>query len=382
MAANVANTRTAGHRVLPPTTSNGQPCGGSSSSTTTSRRHDRKPGRSPAKQAAAPSTVSQSVSTESGKYSTGYRLPHVNAPDIITGAMTTSSIVGASSPGAATWRREAHAARPADRRATAAPINHHPDHPQRNPARAHQHESYPGREWEQRNQQPVQPPPLCAPRCYRDDVQSFLVEDERSRCSATGECQRGERRLAPATAMRLGRALVDDADASVRVSRLVLCQDRSMSSVAWCTHGIIQRDKFGRAQQGDLEICKGCGLPTPDSYNRAMAGRGPVRGPTAVERARNARQQGLKFFEIQLEAGSSIRDVSFASADSGDRTEADNGQTLHDIEAEGWLLHTAGYVFVPTGQSTRQKILGTGESIAISGVTVGVYLFRAAPRDS
>ena len=155
-----------------------------------------------------------------------------------------------------------------------------------------------------------------------------------------------------------------------------------MSSVAWCTHGIIQRDKFGRAQQGDLEICKGCGLPTPDSYNRAMAGRGPVRGPTAVERARNARQQGLKFFEIQLEAGSSIRDVSFASADSGDRTEADNGQTLHDIEAEGWLLHTAGYVFVPTGQSTRQKILGTGESIAISGVTVGVYLFRAAPRDS
>ena len=35
----------------------------------------------------------------------------------------------------------------------------------------------------------------------------------------------------------------------------------------------------------------------------------------------------------------------------------------------------------PASQPKRgqtQKVLGTGESVAISGVTVGIYLFRAA----
>lgn len=144
-----------------------------------------------------------------------------------------------------------------------------------------------------------------------------------------------------------------------------------------CTHGIWQRDKFGTQQQGELEICKGCGLPTQDSYRKAAA-KGPVETPlTPRDRARAAREQGLRYFEIQLQVGESTRDVRIFEADSGGRSEQDNSHVLHEIEAEGWELHTAGYVFVPTGQSSRMKVLGTGESVAISGVTVGVYLFRS-----
>ena len=145
-----------------------------------------------------------------------------------------------------------------------------------------------------------------------------------------------------------------------------------------CAHDIWQRDKFGTQGQGNLEVCNGCGLPTEESYQRAVSSGQQIDPTSPVERARKARAEGKQFFEIQLEVGVSSRDVRFLEADSGHRTEQDNGQILQDIEAEGWNLHAVGYVFVPTGQSSRQKMLGSGASVAISGVTVGVYLFRAS----
>ena len=149
-----------------------------------------------------------------------------------------------------------------------------------------------------------------------------------------------------------------------------------------CTHGLIQQQKFGIEQRDGLDICLGCQLPTQESVQRARASAPPSEPRTPRDRARTARQQGQTFFELQLEIGASNRDVRFGEADSGGRSEQDNAHVLQQIENEGWHLQHAGYVFVPTGQSTRQKILGTGESVAVSGVMVGIYLFKAAPTPS
>ena len=99
---------------------------------------------------------------------------------------------------------------------------------------------------------------------------------------------------------------------------------------------------------------------------------------SCAELARRARERNDTFFEVQLEVATSMRDVWFGEADSGTRSSKDNVGELADIEAEGWRLIHANYVFVATGHSSRQKILGTGESVAVSGVVVGIYLFRAA----
>jgi hypothetical protein len=52
--------------------------------------------------------------------------------------------------------------------------------------------------------------------------------------------------------------------------------------------------------------------------------------------------------------------------------------TLAAIEAVGWKLEHVGYVFMITGESSRDKFLATGERTAVSGQTIGIYLFRRA----
>ena len=42
----------------------------------------------------------------------------------------------------------------------------------------------------------------------------------------------------------------------------------------------------------------------------------------------------------------------------------------------GWRLEHAGYFFMMTGETSTARVFVSGEATAISGVTVGVYLFR------
>lgn len=58
-------------------------------------------------------------------------------------------------------------------------------------------------------------------------------------------------------------------------------------------------------------------------------------------------------------------------------------QTTHDptsvidaIEAEGWHLEHAGYLFRETGSVSRDKFLSSGQTASVTGEIVGIYLFR------
>jgi hypothetical protein len=96
---------------------------------------------------------------------------------------------------------------------------------------------------------------------------------------------------------------------------------------------------------------------------------------TPAGAASAAMEAGEPFFEIQLEVGRHTGSAGFGAAD-GRHTTASSAVTLGEIEKLGWRLEHASYVFMVTGESSTSKVFATGEATAVSGVTVGVYLFR------
>jgi hypothetical protein len=93
--------------------------------------------------------------------------------------------------------------------------------------------------------------------------------------------------------------------------------------------------------------------------------------------AKAAMEAGEAFFEIQLTVGSHVGSAGFGSID-GRHSVSSSASTLGMIEQLGWRLEHAGYFFMITGESSTQRVFATGDNTAVSGVTVGVYLFRNA----
>jgi hypothetical protein len=91
--------------------------------------------------------------------------------------------------------------------------------------------------------------------------------------------------------------------------------------------------------------------------------------------ATTAMEAGQAFFEIQLQVGAHTGNASFGSTDS-QRTVASSAAILGEIEELGWRLEHAGYYFMVTGEKSTDRVFVSGEATVISGVTVGVYLFR------
>jgi hypothetical protein len=92
-----------------------------------------------------------------------------------------------------------------------------------------------------------------------------------------------------------------------------------------------------------------------------------------------AKQEKQGFYEVQLTVGSSQRTSSMFNtnpAGSGQNRVATHAGTLAAIEAIGWRLEHVGYVFMITGESSSDRVIGTGQNTAVSGETVGIYLFR------
>ena len=98
---------------------------------------------------------------------------------------------------------------------------------------------------------------------------------------------------------------------------------------------------------------------------------------TPIGLATVAFENGNGFFEIELEINISSRQVSFGTADFDfNSKKKDFTGVLSEIESVGWRLEHVGYYFMITGESSRDKFLASGQSTAVSGKTMGVYLFR------
>ncbi len=96
---------------------------------------------------------------------------------------------------------------------------------------------------------------------------------------------------------------------------------------------------------------------------------------TPVGAATAAKEEGQPFFEIQLEVGGHAGRAGFGGID-GRRSTSSSAAVLGEIERLGWRLEHAGYFFMITGETSTDRVFLSGEATAVSGVTIGVYLFR------
>lgn len=95
-----------------------------------------------------------------------------------------------------------------------------------------------------------------------------------------------------------------------------------------------------------------------------------------VGKATTAKENSEGFFEIELVIGSTSRDVMFGTKDFGSHTKKTFTGLLSEIESVGWKLEHVGYYYMIIGESSRDKLLASGQSTAVSGKTMGIYLFR------
>lgn len=114
---------------------------------------------------------------------------------------------------------------------------------------------------------------------------------------------------------------------------------------------------------------------------RGAAEEAFLRSP--VGRATAARSEGAGFFHVELEMseiGRSNLDllVGYNGAPGVERKRAGHCDVLAQVEDIGWRLEHVGYVYVETGQVSRDKLLSSGQQVATQGKTVGHFLFRRA----
>jgi hypothetical protein len=113
--------------------------------------------------------------------------------------------------------------------------------------------------------------------------------------------------------------------------------------------------------------------------NRAAADQAKAQAELAaspIGQATQAWTDGLTFFEVQLDVGRSTREASWGTTSGAEERSTRHLGTLGEIEAIGWRLEHAGYIFMVTGESTSEKFILSGQQVAVSGKTVGIYLFR------
>lgn len=94
--------------------------------------------------------------------------------------------------------------------------------------------------------------------------------------------------------------------------------------------------------------------------------------------AEEARENGQTFFQLEIKI-SSLKGTKSAFGSSSNTLRHTGGATdlLGQIEEVGWNLEHVGYVFVETGATSTNRVLGTGQGTVTRGEVVGVYLFRA-----
>jgi hypothetical protein len=95
--------------------------------------------------------------------------------------------------------------------------------------------------------------------------------------------------------------------------------------------------------------------------------------------ARAARMEGRTLFQVAIPLSQTQRTaLGFFSGDTTTKTRKTSPLgVLESIEKEGWRLEHVGYVFEETGSVSRDKLLSSGQTSQITGMILGIYLFRA-----
>jgi hypothetical protein len=96
-------------------------------------------------------------------------------------------------------------------------------------------------------------------------------------------------------------------------------------------------------------------------------------------RATKAFDRGDEFLQIEIPHSSvtGFTNAAFNSATAGKiRQKLTRTDLLGQIEEAGWRLEHANWVYIQTGQNSRDKFLASGQHVVVTGEVVGIYLFR------
>lgn len=96
-------------------------------------------------------------------------------------------------------------------------------------------------------------------------------------------------------------------------------------------------------------------------------------------RATKAFDRGDEFLQIEIPHSSvtGFTNAAFNSTTAGKiRQKLTRTDLLGQIEEAGWHLEHADWVYIQTGQNSRDKFLASGQHVVVTGEVIGIYLFR------
>ena len=95
-----------------------------------------------------------------------------------------------------------------------------------------------------------------------------------------------------------------------------------------------------------------------------------------VGQARHAFTQGDHVFQYSIDVVNQ-QAIIVAMVGSTTRAQKANPSTVvNAVCREGWELVNGDFVFVMTGQQSRDKFMSSGQNVAVAGTVMGYYLFK------
>lgn len=99
---------------------------------------------------------------------------------------------------------------------------------------------------------------------------------------------------------------------------------------------------------------------------------------TPAGQARIVYDRGDQVFQCTYDVMGQQAVVVAMIGSASPRRTSDPTEILNSVCHEGWELVSGSFVFVQHGQQSRDKFMSSGQNIAVSGTTVGYYLFKRA----
>lgn len=96
-------------------------------------------------------------------------------------------------------------------------------------------------------------------------------------------------------------------------------------------------------------------------------------------KAAEAFARGDEFFQVEIPHSSitGFTNAAFNSTTKGTiRRKLTRTDLLGQIEETGWHLTHADWVYIQTGQNSRDKFLASGQHVVVTGEVIGIYLLR------
>ena len=92
--------------------------------------------------------------------------------------------------------------------------------------------------------------------------------------------------------------------------------------------------------------------------------------------ARRAYDAGAHVFQFSIDVMNQDAIIVAMVGSTTNSKHVDPSDVLNSVCREGWELVNGDFVFVTTGQQSRDKFMSSGQNVAIAGTTMGYYLSR------